>query len=309
MSRKIWTLPECSSCLVNISFEIIDRSTKDEGKKIKIFQEVFKILEGFNPNSITFDLANKIIEKIEDYSDIDDPYLAEKETSNKISLQVAKKLDDEIIKILKNDSHPSFKDCLTLSLVGNVMDFATGSHKFELNQNFLMDKIKNSLNKEFAIDDSIEIYDFLKSGKKRILYCLDNAGEIVFDKLLIEKLISMKNEVVAVVKNKPYANDVLIQDAIDVNLTKTCRVISAERFGLGFINDNASQEFLKELERSDIIISKGQNNFETFTFYREKFNKNILFLLITKCRALSKFLNVPIRSFIVKFDKYKKNDR
>ena len=300
MTSKIWTLPECSLCLINISYDLIERSVKDERKKILIFQQIYKILENFNSNSITFNLANEILALVEKNSEIDDPYQEIKTNSNSISLKSFEKIHDDLLKILNDDSLESFKKCLIISLVGNVIDVATGGHDFELNQDYLISLINEYLKKGLKIDDSEKIYQLLRNGNKKILYCLDNAGEIVFDKFLIEKFHSLENEVVAVVKNKPFYNDVLLQDAINVNLTKTCKVIQTERFGLGFINNDSSKEFLEELDSCDIIISKGQNNFEVLSFYKEKFNKKIVFLLMTKCNPLSKFLNVDIKSFICK---------
>ncbi|NHI94074.1 MAG: DUF89 family protein [Candidatus Lokiarchaeota archaeon] len=302
MTFKIWTLPECSSCLMKISYDIIEKSIKNESLKLKLFQKIFKILENFDSKSLTFDLANKIFMEIENNSEIYDPYLEIKKISNSISIGIIEKIKDLIVDILENNSFESFKKCLIMALVGNIIDFATGGHEFDLNEEYLSSLINESLDKDLIIDDSEHIYDIVKSGKKKIIYCLDNAGEIVFDKILIEKLIKLNNQVVAVVKNKPYSNDALIEDAIDVNLTKICKVIITERFGLGFINNDASEEFLNELNSCDMIISKGQNNFETFTFYREKFNKKIVFLLISKCKPLSKFLNTSLRSFIAKLE-------
>ena len=304
MDRKLWTLPECSSCLLNITSDFIDLSFKNKSDKIKIYKKVYKILENFNQNSLTFDLANKIIDEIEKYSSIEDPFLELKQLSNDVSQKALSFVKIELEKSIQGIRYGSFKNCLIISLVGNTIDFATGGHSFDLNQDYLISLIQNSLKKGLEIDNSTELYKVVKNGGKKILYCLDNAGEIVFDKLLIDKFIEMKNEVIAVVKNKPYANDVLLEDAIQVNLTKSCKIINTERFGLGFINENPSEEFLNALTKSDLIISKGQNNFETFTFFRENIKTDVVFLFITKCRALSSFLKVPLKSYVVKFDKY-----
>jgi len=306
MDRKLWTLPECSACLLNITSDFIDLSFKTESDKIEIYKKVYKILENFNQNSLTFNLANKIIEEIEKNSLIEDPFLELKQLSNKISLKALSIIKTDLKESIKGTSYDSFKNCLIISLVGNTIDFATGGHSFDLNQEYLISLIHESLKKGLAVDDSSELYKKIKNGENKIVYCLDNAGEIVFDKLLIEKMKEMNNEVIAVVKNKPYANDVLLEDAIQVNLTKSCKVISTERFGLGFINENPSEEFLNALNESNLIISKGQNNFETFTFFRENIKTDAVFLFITKCRALSSFLQVPLKSFVVKIDKSRK---
>ena len=303
MKRKLWTVPECSSCLLNITADFINLSFKSEKEKITVYKNIYEILENFNEKSLTFDLANQIIEEIEKNSSIEDPFLELKQLSNEVSLKALSDIQEELKKSISGISYESFKNTLILTLVGNTIDFATGGHSFELNPSYLISLIKKSLKKGLEIDKSKELYEVVKNGGNKILYCLDNAGEIVFDKLLIEKLKEMKNEVIAVVKNKPYANDVLMEDANQVNLTKSCKVIRTERFGLGFINDNPSEEFLKALDECNLIISKGQNNFETFTFHRENIKTDVVFLLITKCRALSSFLHVPLKSHVVKVDK------
>ena len=139
-------------------------------------------------------------------------------------------------------------------------------------------------------------YQKLKDALKntdRILYLADNAGETLFDRLLIEEL---NREVIYAVKEKPIINDALVEDAIFCGLDKVARVISCGSDAPATVLNLCSKAFLEIYEDSKLIISKGQGNYEALN--GEK--KLMFFLFKAKCPVVAKDINCQIGDIILK---------
>jgi len=142
-------------------------------------------------------------------------------------------------------------------------------------------------------------YDEFKTSLKKaekILYILDNAGEIVFDMILIEEI---NKEIVCAVREKPIINDVTLEDAGQVQLERVAKVISSGSDIPGTVVSNCSDEFLKHYQEADIIISKGQGNFETLT---DK-DKKIFFIFKAKCPVVTAQLGCNLGDNVLLMEK------
>ena len=127
---------------------------------------------------------------------------------------------------------------------------------------------------------------------ERILYIGDNAGEIVFDQLLIDQM--PKEIVTYVVKSAPILNDATMEDAIQIGMDKLAKIIELDISGVGRgIRYTEIEDYMKSF---DIILSKGQGNFELFSDLKDE---NIIFLLMVKCDVISYYINAPIGSSIL----------
>jgi len=300
-NKDNWIKIICGSCLIQIAYDLAKKSTDNNKKQIEIIRETFKILSEISKDSFTTKLSSDIIRKVEELTGIIDPYQEEKRFSNKFLLELEPKML-ELINSIKNPFDKFFKIIL-LTIFGNTIDFATGHYDFELSKKALEDKMSKTINLIPSIDDSTQFYDLIKFGNKQIMYLIDNSGEIVCDKLLIKNLVEHGNNVVVVVKNKPLINDALKSDAIDVNISKikNVKIIESERFCLGFLFNNETEEFIEALSKTDIIIAKGQNHFETIIKYKEKFARKIIILILTlKCLPLAEFLGVKKGDLVIK---------
>jgi hypothetical protein len=132
------------------------------------------------------------------------------------------------------------------------------------------------------------------SKAKSVLYLGDNCGEIVFDKLFIE---TMKHQnITFVVRGAPVINDVTLEDANQVGMDNICRVISNGFDAPSTLIELCSDEFAAEYNNADLIISKGQGNFEGLM---ESTHPNIFFLLIAKCDPIAKLLGVNKNDMVV----------
>jgi uncharacterized protein with ATP-grasp and redox domains len=128
-----------------------------------------------------------------------------------------------------------------------------------------------------------------------ILYIADNAGEIVFDRILVEEIQDFENRVVFVVKGGPILNDATMMDAREAGLTDIVRVIDNGCDAPGTILELCNDAFIEELNRADLIISKGQGNYETLS----DIPRNVFFLLKAKCPVIAGDLSVHVGDLIL----------
>jgi len=213
---------------------------------------------------------------------VDDPFKKEKANSNEIALALYEEWKPKILLSAK-----PFDLALRLAIAGNIMDYGA-------NGNFNIQKTINAVLKaQFAIDHSKILKNRIKQANK-ILFLADNAGEIVFDKLFIETM--MHNHVIYAVKDAPVLNDVTIEDAIEVGMDMVADIISNGFDAPSTILNKCSKEFSEIFNSADLIISKGQGNFEGLMHQKDS---RIFFLLMAKCDVIAEILNVEKGSFII----------
>lgn len=213
---------------------------------------------------------------------VSDPYEQEKMECNLLALELYK---DYKVKVLESD-HP-FEMALRLSIAGNIMDYGASS-QFEVEST-----IRKVLESNFAINHSAELKKRLNTAKK-VLYLGDNAGEIVFDKLYIETI--QHPQITFTVRGANVLNDVTIEDAKQVGMDKVVTVIDNGYDTPSTILSKCSTEFLDIYKQADLIISKGQGNFEGLI---DENDARIFFLLMVKCDVVAERLQVEKGSFVV----------
>ena len=120
-----------------------------------------------------------------------------------------------------------------------------------------------------------------------LLFLLDNAGEIVFDKLLIEELKD-RTSVTAVVKGAPIINDAVMDDAVQVGLTEVCEVIDNGGPFIGSLPDLVPERFRRRMAAADVIVAKGQGNYETV----DEFPGDVFLILRAKCPTIAEHMGV-----------------
>jgi len=211
-----------------------------------------------------------------------DPFFNEKELNNRIALKLYEEWKPKVL-----SSEKPFDMALRLAVAGNIMDYGA-------NNNFnISDTIAQVMNATFAIDNS-ELLKKRIAKAKTILYLGDNAGEIVFDRLLIETW--MHPEVTFVVKGSPIINDATLNDAKTTNMESVADVISNGYNAPSTVLSKSSKQFLEHYRNADLIISKGQGNFEGLM---NEHDPRIFFLLMAKCDVIAEILGVKKGSFIV----------
>ncbi|HIP42932.1 MAG TPA: DUF89 family protein [Aquifex aeolicus] len=145
-----------------------------------------------------------------------------------------------------------------------------------------VNQVNKLLKKDFLIFDFEKFTERLK-GANSIFIIGDNAGEIVFDKILVKTLKNLGKEVIYGVRGKPILNDATMEDAREISMTRFCKVIDNGSDKVGTWLEDCSQEFIKVFYNADIVISKGQANFETLN----NVERDIFFLLVVKCNPIA----------------------
>jgi len=267
-------------------------STNDEKTHSIILKQVmFFLLDFFQSDSLDNsltppELARHVYRIIKEITKCEDPYHEIKVKYNQIVLKMYSKLKNRV----ENSSDPLFV-AIRFAIAGNIIDFGANSGKFDLEAT-----LKEALTLEFAVCDYDVFCDNLKVAKT-LLYLGDNAGEIVFDKLLIEEILKKyKLKVYYAVKSEPVINDATKEDAMQVKMNDVAEVIDSGSDAPGTILNLCSEKFLKIYNNADIIISKGQGNYEALS---EENKKEIFFLLKAKCALIARHLGVKIGDMVL----------
>ena len=243
--------------------------------------------KNFNKDSQPNKIATEINQHIKRQTQCHDAYFKQKETSSEIALSLLLKVN-EILKT--NDSLETY---VKLSIVGNILDFGV----YDINTDFKA-LIEDNMTNDLTIND-IESFEKSLKSHGEVLYLVDNAGEIVFDRLLIEKIRDYDVNVTVAVKSGPVVNDACMKEAIDAGLDEIAQIITVGSDSGGIVSEQFSDEFKKVFDESEFIISKGMANYEGIT-EMDLTGKDVFSLLCTKCRPISKDLSVDIRSFVLK---------
>jgi len=287
----------CIPCTVRTAYDVAVKATEDEDLQRKILFETLKWL------AEKHDIAGETPPKLHTYvhrlarkiTGNDDPFKELKWKSNRIALRVMQVLE-------RKCREKSFEDAFRLAVLGticgNTIDFEVEGHKFSMGK--LEDNLLRCLNGSLAVDDVSKLMNLL-SKSKRVLYLLDNSGEIVFDKFLM-RIIKEKYpvKIFAAVKSKPVLNDATLEDAEQIGLEEIAEVITTGNDHIGINLDESSEEFIRCLQESDLIIAKGQGNYESITEIKHLLSKPIVYVLRAKCALVAESLSVQQYGNIVK---------
>jgi uncharacterized protein with ATP-grasp and redox domains len=228
--------------------------------------------------------GREIYRIVREVTGVHDPFASLKDDS----IRKARALYPELKARVKMSEDP-LETAVRLAITGNVIDFGANPD-FELDQD-LQDMTSRNL--------AINHYEVFREGVAQaqdILFIGDNAGETVFDKILIEE---MGKPVVYAVRERPVINDVTLEDAISSGLDEVATLVSSGWDGPGVLLDECSKTFLDHYGRADLIISKGQGNYETLSSER----KPIFFLLKAKCPVIARDLGVKQGDRVIKYTK------
>lgn len=204
-----------------------------------------------------------------------DPYKQVKDAYNRIALEKLPAL-----RLLAAGLPDRLEGGARAAIAGNVIDFG-------IYESIDLDR---SIEESFRLPLSdIHYRAFHRAVGKanRILYLCDNAGEIVFDRVLIEVLRDAGKYVTAAVKGAPVINDATPEDALAAGLHECATIIDNGNDGIGTLLEACSQRFLDEFRSADLIISKGQANYETLV---QTGDTRIFFLFKVKCPVVAAYL-------------------
>jgi len=277
---------DCFPCFLRQALDATRMATQDAEIQRKVLNSVLSILSNISIQATPPEIAHLVHLRVKSITGNFDPYKETKKKQNELALRYESNLGSLIIEM----SNP-LKVALMLSAIGNSIDLAPSPQLPDIYKRYM-----EMLDRGFARDDYDLFYEKLTQSKS-LLVLGDNAGEIVWDKILIEELLNNSNiDITYAVRGFPILNDVTMEDAYFVGLDKVAKVISNGFDAPGTLLHRCSEEFLNRYQISDLILSKGQGNFESLSEER----RQIFFLLNVKCPTVAEDLCCNIGDIVLK---------
>jgi uncharacterized protein with ATP-grasp and redox domains len=265
----------CIPCFVKQGLSAVRLSTQDPAEQQRVLDEVLRRIQGLSLDSSPALLSQVVYATVREMTGVADPFAQAKRETNRRALALLPELRRRIAA-----SPDPLHAAIRAALIGNVVDLGIG-RAFDLERD-----VAQGLETDLAVDDYPAFRAALKDCR-RLLYVCDNSGEIAFDRLLIEDLRA-RCEVTASVKSRPIINDATMQDAEEVGLTAVADVIETGSGDIGVNWERSSREFVETFRAADLVLAKGQGNFETL----DETPGEIFFLLKAKCPEVAAELGV-----------------
>lgn len=275
---------DCIPCFLRQALEAARLATDDTIVQEEVMRLVLTKLPGFPLNQSPPEIGWRVHGLVKEVTGNRDPYASLKHTFNQKALALYPKL----VNLIENSDEP-FETAVRLALAGNMIDFGAQPGMKDIN---LEEEIEAALKAHLDIETVLKLKTATKQAKK-ILFLGDNAGEIVFDKLLVKQIGPQK--ITYVVKGRPIINDATLEDAQTVALTDLVNVIDNGSEVPGTVLSLCSQDFLRHYKSADLIIAKGQGHYETLS--DEKMP--IAFILKVKCPVIAEDIGHKIGGLVV----------
>ena len=278
---------DCFPCFLRQALEASRMATKNEEIQRKVLNSVLSILSNISIYASPPEIAHLVHLRVKSITGNFDPYREIKKKQNEMALQYESILSSQIAEM-----SDSLKAAMMFSAAGNAIDLAPDYQIKDLYKRYM-----EIISRGFSWDD-YELFCKKVAQSKSLLYLGDNAGEIVWDKILIEELLdNFDLEITYAVRGLPILNDVTLEDAKYIKMTELVTVVSNGSEAPGTLLNRCSEEFLKVYQKSDLILSKGQGNYESLS--RE--DRSIFFLFNVKCPVIAEDVHCRIGDIILKF--------
>lgn len=271
---------DCYPCFFTQAIRTSRMITSDEKKIWQILNEVSLSLPEIHFGATPPEIGREVYRIISKRTGIKDPYRKIKEKYTRQALSLYPEL-----KKLINSSEDRLMTAIRISIAGNIIDFGA-NFDFDLKKD-----VGTILSQDFSINHYREFCEALDKARK-VLYLADNAGETVFDRFLIEEI---NKPVIYVVRAHPIINDATREDALLAGIDKVAEIVSSGCDAPGNILKFCSDEFLKIYRSADLIISKGQGNYEGLSDE----DRPIFFLLKTKCHVIARDIGIDEGSIVL----------
>ena len=291
------TYLDCLPCFLNQALITARISGCDIDQQREILDSVARMLPEFPRESSPPKNAVPIYRKIREISGNPDPYKEQKETDNRAAMGIY----DYLVSQLEAADDPLLTG-VGMAISGNIIDHGAAAHldlKKEIGA--LLAQEHSAVQREESRLFELTRFRTALAAAKEILYIGDNAGEIVFDKAFIRTLMRLYPDagVRFAVRGEAIINDVTLADARLVGMNEVCEVVSSGSPAPGAVPSFCSPEFRTLLERADLIISKGQGNFESLS----ETGLPVFFLLRVKCPVIAEHLSAAVGDVCLKAER------
>ena len=273
---------ECIPCLLRQTLSSARRVTDDPWLHRKVVFAVMEYLPTINFDRTPAELSYDCLRFANKYLGVVDPFRDDKRGFTEKMLAIENEMRQDILR-----APDPLLAAIKFALAGNMIDLGIveSEHAEE-------ELARDAASLELAIDDSEPLRSRLQ-GARSVLYVLDNAGEIVCDKLLVEQL--GVRETTCVVRKAPIINDVTREDAEAVGLGRLAKIVDVGADALGVPLSLCSAEFRQLFADAGVVIAKGQANFETL----DRAGREVFHILRAKCEQIASYIGVSRGSAVV----------
>jgi uncharacterized protein with ATP-grasp and redox domains len=275
------TYLDCYPCLIKQALTAIYAAGVSEEQQFPILNQIFSVMQSLQPGLSPPEIGNRLQDVVRQHVGVFDSYRDAKVRSTSEALELYPQLKEMVAQ-----REDPFDTAIRLSIAGNIIDLA-----FHQDYGDLWSTVKRVLELPYAINATAKLRLFLKKADW-ILFLADNAGETVFDRVLVE---TFDVPVVYAVKEQPVVNDAIWEDAVSAGLDGCAQLTTTGSGGAGTILDQCSPEFRQLFTQAPVIIAKGQANYETLS----EAGSRVFCLLQIKCPVIGRDIGAPVGSIVV----------
>lgn len=283
------TSVECIPCFVRQTLEAVKFITDDPSIHEHVLREILRLIADTELSTQPPAVGQIIHRRLRELVGSEDPYRAAKARANEIALRMVPELRARI-----EEARDPLDIAARIAVAGNVIDLGIGK---ELSPQEVRAELETAIATPVVGD--LEAFRHAVTKAERILYLADNAGEIIFDSLLLERLPG--GRVTVAVRGGPIINDATLADAAAAGLHNiVAEVIDNGSDAPGTLLSDASPTFRSRFEQADLIVSKGQGNFESLS--NEPLmdrSKQVFYLFKVKCSVAAALVEQPIGTHLV----------
>ena len=274
---------DCMPCFLRQAINASRTAKATEEQTDLILRDVLQHLEESDWAVQPPRLAVELYRTVRRTTGTDDPYLADKRRINALALQLLPALQERV----RASSDP-FVAAVRLAMAGNVIDLVAFD---DIDRAMLLEEIDRAMSTPPAVDHIEMLREALRRSTGSVLYLNDNAGEIVFDRLVVEQMLAAgiaAERITAMVRGGPAINDALYEDAVTAGLADLVEVTDSGIDAPGMLLELASPEAVERYQAADVVIAKGQGNLESLPVD----DARVFFLLRVKCPVLSRVIDL-----------------
>lgn len=273
---------DCYPCFLRQALSAARRAGATDEQQNTVLQNVLKLLQTMQPDQSPPEIGYQVHRIVRDTVDSKDPYREAKDRSTAEALALYPRLKE-----LAAENDDPLNMALRISIAGNMIDFGPREQIDNL-----ADDVYQAIDQSIFFDDS-QILRARLEDADHLLFLADNAGETVFDRVLIETL---SQPVIYAVKGGPILNDATKEDALAGGLDHCATLIDNGSDASGTNLSLCSDDFRRVYEDAPVIIAKGQANYETLSDAGDK----VFCLLQVKCPIIAEDIGAPVGSLIVR---------
>jgi len=275
---------ECLPCLVRQARELAIMSTDDSSMQKKIMRSCFAYMSETDLDRSPPEIAQGIGRIVKSMTGIVDPYREVKSLHTATALEMLPEMEKIV-----SESGDAFVAGLRLAIAGNIIDLGARAN---ISDEDITSILNEAMHGPLEGVDPVRLKEEIDKADS-VLYLADNAGETVFDRIFLERFTSEK--VTVVVRGAPAINDATLDDARAAGLDRIARLIDNGSGAPATVLSDCSPEFVDIFGKADLIIAKGQGNYESLS----SSDANIYFLFRVKCELVAEHSGFPVGSLVL----------